>query len=140
MTLMYRPVNVNRMLVTWVSSRETILLPNLLLRTGLTTSEALSLYGVLSGMALPIVLFPSAITNSLSVLLLPMVSEADASNQENRIKRMVQKTFLYAFLLGILCTIFFLIFGHFMCEKLFHSSRAGDYIVQLSFFCQLLYI
>ena len=44
-----------------------------------TEAKALSLYGVLTGMALPCILFPSALTNSISVMLLPTVAELQAS-------------------------------------------------------------
>ena len=51
----------------------------------LTSGEALSTYGVLTGMALPLILFPSTITHSVSVMLLPAVAESKARNQKDRI-------------------------------------------------------
>ena len=43
---------------------------------GMTSSEALRLYGVLTGMALPCILFPSALTTSIGTVLMPAVSAA----------------------------------------------------------------
>ena len=70
------PLMGNRLILSCLQSLEAIFVPNKLVCFGMTNGEALSLYGVLTGMALPFILFPSAITNSLAVILLPTVSEA----------------------------------------------------------------
>ena len=54
-------------------------------------------------MALPFVLFPSAITNSLAVVLLPAVSEAQAQNQPDKIERTISMALRYSLYMGILC-------------------------------------
>ena len=72
------PLSLNRVIINFLQSIEAIFIPQQLLKYGCSTSQALSVYGVLTGMALPLILFPGAITNSICVLLLPMGSEADA--------------------------------------------------------------
>ncbi len=74
------PLMANRLTLSFLQSLEAIFVPNQLLLSGLSRVESVSIYGVLTGMALPFVLFPSAITNSLAVVLLPAVSEAQAQN------------------------------------------------------------
>lgn len=133
-------INLNRIIVNMFASIETIMLPHSLEKYGLTSSDALSLYGVLCGMVLPLLLFPNALTGSVSVILLPAVSEADEKNQTDRIRRMANKTFFFCFGLGIVCMIFFLLCGQFLGEMMFHSEIAGNYIVKLSFICPLLYL
>ena len=59
-----------------------------------TSSEALRLYGVLTGMALPCILFPSALTTSIGTVLMPAVSAAQASDDNRRIIRChIEKSF-----------------------------------------------
>ena len=53
----------------------------MLKRFGLSSSEALTSYGTLVGMAVPFIMFPTAVINSLAVLLLPTVSEAQATDK-----------------------------------------------------------
>lgn len=130
----------NRIIVNIFASAETVLLPQSLEKYGMSSSDALSLYGVLCGMVLPLLLFPNALTGSLSVMLLPAISEADEKKQTNRIRNIANKTFLFCFCLGIVCMLFFLIFGRFLGQIMFHSEIAGDYIVKLSFICPLLYL
>ena len=107
---------------------------------GYDNSTALGTYGVLTGMAMPLIFFPGAITNSICVLLLPIVSEADAADNTSTIKKAVYKSIRYGFLLGILFTGFFLCTGKFLGNLLYQSALAGSFIIVLSFLCPLMYI
>lgn len=70
------PLMGNRLVLNLLSSAEAIWIPSRLVLSGLTSREAFELYGVLTGMALPFIFFPSAITNSMAVILLPAVAGA----------------------------------------------------------------
>ena len=74
------PLMANRLIMNLLQSAEAIMIPNKLEQFGLTGSQAVSVYGVLTGMAMPFIMFPSAIVNSLAVVLLPTV--ADNRRQE----------------------------------------------------------
>ncbi|MGL5259989.1 MAG: oligosaccharide flippase family protein [Lachnospiraceae bacterium] len=134
------PLTINRIVINLLQSVEAIYIPNKLQSYGLATSEALIQYGVLTGMSLSLILFPSAFTNSASVLLLPYVSEAEANNNTQKIKRVIQNSIRLSIMLGVLCTFVFFFFGKLMGNILFHSELAGKYIVTLSFICPFLYI
>ena len=86
------PLIVNRVLINLLQSYETISLPTALRTYGYSSKAALSIYGVLTGMAMNLVLFPSTFTNSFSVLLLPAVSEAHSKNQFSKLKLTIRKT------------------------------------------------
>ena len=79
------PLTANRLLMHLLQSGESILIPAQLVIFGNTQNEALSIYGILMGMSLPLILFPSAITNSMAVMLLPEVSGAQADGDNARI-------------------------------------------------------
>lgn len=134
------PLSANRIVVNLLQSVEAIYIPTMLQVYGLTNSEALSIYGILSGMALPLILFPCALTNSVAVLLLPIISEAESSSNYEKIKKAMEKSLLYCSLFGIFCTIFFLLFGNYLGSLLFDSTSAGSFILTLSFICPFLYI
>lgn len=134
------PLSLNRIIINFLQSVEAIFIPNRLMSYGYDNATALSVYGVLTGMALPMVLFPSAITNSICVLLLPIVSEADSSENIGTIKKAVHKSIRYGFLLGIIFTVFFLCFGKFLGNLLYQNALAGSFIIVLSFLCPLMYI
>lgn len=66
-------------------------------------SQALSLYGVLTSMAMPFLFFPSAITNSMAVLLLPSAAEAQSRGNKERISSMLALSIRCSCYMGILC-------------------------------------
>lgn len=134
------PLSLNRTLINFLQSIEAIYIPQCLQLYGYDSSKALSVYGILTGMALPLILFPSAITNSISVLLLPIISEADSNGNQTAIKKAVRKSIQYCFLLGFLCTAAFLLFGRFAGMLLYKSELAGSFILTLSFICPFMYI
>lgn len=134
------PLSANRVIINFLASIEAVCIPNRLMAYGLSHTAALSIYGILTGMALPMILFPSAITNSICVLLLPVVSEADAGGSLRTIKKAVSKSIRYGLLLGMLCTAGFLLLGRPMGNYLFREAQAGTFIMALSFLCPLMYI
>lgn len=134
------PLSANHMILNLLQGMEATLIPNRLQASGLSNSAALSIYGVLTGMAIPLIMFPSALTNSASVLLLPIVSEKEATNQHNAIYNTIRHSIIFCFLLGFFCTAGFLIFGKLAGEILFDNSLAGSFIRVLSFICPFLYL
>lgn len=134
------PLSANRLVINLLQSVEAIYIPNRLMAYGMSNPKALGVYGVLTGMSLPLILFPSAITNSISVLLLPIVSEADANGNRIAVRRAILTSIRYCLLLGFLCTALFLLCGRLAGRILFHSELAGSFILILSFICPFMYI
>lgn len=134
------PLSLNRVIINFLQSVESIFIPNRLMVYGYDQTASLSVYGILTGMSMPLLFFPGAITNSVCVLLLPLVSEADAGGNKQAIKKAVHKSVLYGFLLGAVFTVFFLSGGKFLGNLLYQNELAGKFIMILSFLCPLMYI
>ncbi len=134
------PLTANRVVLNLFSGFENIMIPNRLRLFGYTGSEALSVYGILTGMSMSVIMFPSVITNSVSVLLLPTISEAQAAGNEALIRRTIQKTITSCLAWGLLCTAGFLITGGFLGNVLFGNALAGTFITTLGWICPFLYL
>lgn len=134
------PLTANRLCINFLQSAEAVLIPSMLKCHGLSTSAALSTYGILTGMSLPLVLFPSALTNSVSVMLLPTVAEAQSKKQTDSIRRAIETSIKYCLLLGAYCTGIFIYLGMDMGIILFHSEAAGKFIITLAWLCPFLYL
>lgn len=134
------PLTLNRVIVNLLQSYEAISIPTVLKEYGYSAKTSLSIYGVLTGMALSLVLFPSTFANSVSVLLLPTISEASSAQKYNQIQTTVRKSILLSLSMGFFCTLFFYISGDFCGILLFHSELAGKFIRLLSFLCPFLYL
>ena len=137
---MVLPLTINRLAVAFSTSLENLLIPQKLQLYGYSQAEALSVYGILSGMTLSIILFPCVLTNSLSVLLLPAISEAKGRANENQIRRTTKKAIRLGLLLGFAFTILFLFTGDMIGNKLFHNALAGRFICRLAWLCPLMYV
>lgn len=134
------PLTLNRVLLAASSSLENLLIPQKLQAFGYSPADALSIYGILTGMTMSVILFPGVLTNSFSVLLLPAISEAHGKNNESGISNAIKKAILYGLLLGFLFTALFLFFGDWIGNHLFHNALSGVFIRRLSWLCPLMYV
>lgn len=134
------PLIANRITLNLLQSVETISLPVKLHLYGYDTATALSVYGVLTGMAFPLLFFPNALTSAIAVILLPLISERSAQGDREGVQKLTVKTIHYCSLLGFSCLLIFLIFGEKLGLLLFHSPLAGFFIRALSFICPFLYL
>ena len=134
------PLSTNRLLINILHSIEAVLIPTMLRRSGLSTSDALSTYGTLVGMSVPFIMFPTAVINSLAVLLLPTVSEAQAMENSDMIGSTTAVSVKYSLIIGIVSTGIFLMFGKELGFVIFKSEEAGAYLLVLAWLCPLIYI
>ncbi len=134
------PLTLNRVLLTLLHSIEVVLIPTRLVLHGLNHAEALSIYGIFTGMALPLVMFPCTVTNSAAVMLLPSVAELQALGKKRQIRHMTAQISFCCLALGCGCGIFFFLFGRPLGAILFKSGTAGTYIRTMSFICPFLYL
>ena len=79
MLAMAMPITLSRILGSVIYALEPIIVTRALLHAGFTTSAATKAYGEYSGMAIPLLVFPTVFTYSLAVSLIPDVAEAIAT-------------------------------------------------------------
>ena len=72
------PLSASALVGNIISSAGSVLLPQRLMVAGLTYEQALSALGVISGMAMPLLLLPVALVSSVCTALLPAVTAAQA--------------------------------------------------------------
>ena len=134
------PLTGNRLSLTLLQSAEAVLIPVSLQTSGLSISESLSLYGILTGMSLSFLMFPNAVTSSLSAMLLPAISEEQSHGNEQRISLSIEYTILFGLLMGIFCMGIFLFFGNELGTVVFHEPLAGSFLCTLAWICPFLYL
>ncbi len=137
--IMAVPLTLNHVLMTLSHSLENLLLPQQLVAFGYTSDEALGHFGILTGMALSVIFFPSAITNSLSVLLLPRISETKAKGDMCVVLDTIKASVCCGVALGSLCTFVFLLSADWFGIYIFDNPLAGFYIRILSILCPFMY-
>lgn len=134
------PITANRFLTSGLSSFENILIPINLQKYGMTSHEALGLYGKFSGMALPLLLFPSMVTSSLATALVPAISEAVAMKDKALLQRTIGRAIQFSSLIGIGATSLFLSFSKEIAVTCYGMEDVGLLLKWLAFICPFLYL
>ena len=116
------------------------LIPRGLRAVGASWSAALASYGVIHGVVLPVVLFPSVFVSSFSGLLVPEIAEANARGHHRRVAhvsgRVVSVALLFSFgAAGLMCC-FSAEIGQLVCG----SREAGAYIRILAPLIPIMYV
>ena len=134
------PLTATRLSLTFLTSFENIMIPIRLVSFGLNKTQALSVYGIYSGMAVPMVFFPTVLSNSIAVMLLPSISKAKQEGRHKYIQQAILISFFLCMLLGFVFSFFFYFFGSFIGENVFHNEVAGIYIKTLGWLCPFLFL
>lgn len=122
------PVTGSSCLRSGLSMLENTLIPSGLQKHGFSSTRALEEYGVIQGMALPVLMFPSVFLSSFSTLMIPEMSEAKSENRVNGIAHMARKVLKATFLFIIPVTTIFLTFSDELGQLLYHRDDVGIYI------------
>lgn len=134
------PLTLNRIMLNLLQSTEAVLIPSKLRLFGLDSKGSLEVYGILIGMAMPFIFFPSALTSSISVLLLPNIAQADSGNNTLQLKKNSSFGIQTSLLVGVLFTGIFIFYGQQMGTIVFNNEMAGNFIVTLAWLCPFLYL
>lgn len=111
-----------------VNSAIAVLLPAMLIRTGLNESDALTLFGVVSGMAMPVLFIPSTIIGSLSLVLVPKLSEDFYRKHNARLYQNIARGLCVSALVALFLVPFFYALGRDLGLLSFSNALAGEII------------
>ncbi len=133
------PVALSSSLGSGLRTIENILIPSALRKFGSSHDAALSLYGMVRGMAIPILFFPAAFLSAFSSLMIPELSEALATKSEVRIRYLTARVIQLTLLLSILVTGIFLVFSNELGLVIYQSAEIGRIIQILAPLVVLMY-
>lgn len=119
---------------------EHILIPSRLKSRGDSSSEALSSYGTLHGMALPMILYPMTPLSSFSGLLVPEFAEKEAGGQEESMRRLASEAFSKTLIYAIAISVFLYLFSEELGYVIYDSYSAGAYIAVLAPVIPIMYL
>lgn len=119
---------------------EHLAIPWGLKRSGVSTQEALTAYGVLQGMALPVILFPYAVIGAFTGMLIPEITALHAVGDHERLRRLAGKALRTAGWFSLVSLVVFFCFADPLGQRLYHHAEAGVYIRRLAFLVPFMYI
>ncbi len=131
------PITAMRTSTSLLNSAVAVILPALLINAcGLNNSEAIALYGVVAGMAIPMLFIPSSFIGSIAVVVAPELSENYYRGKSAGVKYDIEKSVKAAiFIATILMPVLFVL-GKPISDLLYSNGLCGE-IVQRSAFLML---
>ena len=126
------PIAITSYIRSGLSSLKQFLIPIRLEMSGLTYSMAVSQYGLINGMVLPVLLYANVFFASFSSLLVPEFSRLLASKYYKRMKDVCNKIFKAASLFCICVTGIFFFFSNELSLAIYQSLEAAPMIKLLA--------
>ncbi len=134
------PVAITSYIRSGLSSFKQFLIPLSLEKSGISYSLALSNYGIINGMVMPVLLFCSVFINSFASLLVPEFSRLLAGKNYNRIKTVCEKIFKNAFLFSICIGSILWFFSSEISYMVYQDLSCANWIKLLSPLVFFMYI
>ena len=103
-------------------------------------STSLSQYGLLQGMAMPMLYFPSSLLSSFASLLIPKIAKERELDHRRAVAHITGKAVRLALAFGTFFAGVFFCFGDAWGQAFYHSSAAGAYLRVLAPLVPLIYL
>jgi len=132
------PLAMADVLKSGINTTENLMVPK---RLALHTAAAdpLALFGTVSGMVFPVLMFPACILFGLTELLIPELARCAASGSRRRISYLTQKSLRIALLYGLFFGGLEFLLADWLCTKLYDSTEAGQFLRLYALLIPMLY-
>lgn len=134
------PVAVTSYAKSGLSTVKNLLIPYSLRLGGVNAKIALEQYGILQGMAFPVIMFPQIVTGAMAGLLVPEITKSKVLGHKNNtayiISRALQVTGIYS--IGISAIVFG--FSDELCNMIYKNDAVAEYIKMMALLIPLLYV
>ncbi len=111
-----------------LSTLEHMLIPRGLRKNPASAETALATYGVLCGMVMPVIMFPTALLYSFTGLLIPEFAEADAKQNSVHIRYMISRALTFTLIFSMGCSAIMSMFAYELGVLIYDSAAAGEFI------------
>ena len=134
------PITVGRYLNSILRTAESLIVPKKLAESGMSAADSLSVFGVIKGMALPLIFFPASFLSALSTLLIPEMSEAAAKNQSYKVKSTVSRCINITLFTALPISVIFFYASKELGIIFYHDPSSGEMIKLLAPIIPLMYL
>lgn len=121
-------------------STENILIPAGLKKYGASAATSLSLYGMLKGMVIPILFFPSAFLTAFCTTLIPEIARANILKQKTHVHSIINTVLQFTLMLSIFATSLFINYADEIGIVLYHNDQIGSMLRCLAIIVPFMYV
>lgn len=122
------PVAITSYIRSGLSTVKQLIIPSSLQRSGMNSSNSLISYGIVNGMAMPIIMFPVILVNSFSGLLIPEFSRYYAQGKYKKIKSTSVLILTCTLIFSILVAICIFVFSDELSNLIYQKSEIAKYL------------
>lgn len=126
------PIAITSFIRSGLSTLKQILIPLSFEKGKLDCTKALSIYGEINGMAMPIIVFPNVIFSSISSLFVPEFAAYNAQNRQKAIKKVTSVILKISTSICILISIFLFLFANNLGQWIYKDATISNYIKLLA--------
>ena len=121
-----QPTMLSRLCLTGMRALESVLLPVCLRRSGLSAAAAVSQFGLMNGMAMPLMLIPGVATSALCMITTPAITRSEGSPQALRCT--MRRMFFPAVLIGLCAAGCLLVGADVICTHLYRAPAMAPLV------------
>lgn len=126
------PAMISSLSGSYLHMQEELLTVAGLKKHGFGQRDALSLYGTVSGMVIPLTMFPLTLLSSFLTLLVPEISRAAARNSKERLADLTQKVYKFASVVSFMLFAVYFSFSDSLGAAVYGNPGIGGYIAAFS--------
>lgn len=134
------PVAITSYIRSGLSTLKQLLIPFSLEKSSFSCDEALSQYGLINGMTMPILMFPCIIITSCAGLLIPEFARYNLKKDFKRMNQVTSFIFKFTSFFSICVIGIFLTFTEEICYFVYHNLEISNYLVLLCPLVILIYL
>lgn len=126
------PVAITSYIRSGLSTIKQLLIPLRLEKYGMSCDTAISRYGIINGMVMPLLLFPGLIINSVSSLLIPEFARYNTKKDYNRMNEVINATFSLSLIFSIFVVIIYIVFHKKLAVITYNNIEIANYLLLLA--------
>ncbi len=134
------PIMVTSMATSFLRMHEEVLIVDSLQRSGLSQRQALSTYGGIHGMVMPLVVFPLTLLSSCFTMLVPEISRAYTRQSAARLKTLVSKIYRFCTFFGFLVMCIMVTFASELSELVYNAPQIAEHLRIIALLCPLMFV
>ena len=134
------PVGAGALFRASLNTVYNILVPFGLRRSGASSERSLASYGIIQGMALPIILYPSALMGSLALQLVPEIASLHAQGKTGEITYIARRVLRIALLFSLTCAGVMFFFAEELSLAVFSQTDSAPFIRALAPLIPIMYL
>ena len=134
------PVAITSYIRSGLSTLKQVLIPFSLEKNSVSCEKALSQYGLINGMTMPILMFPCIIITSCASLLIPEFARYNLKKDYDRMNEVTSFIFKFTSFFSICIIGIFLTFTEEICYFVYHSLEIVPFLTMLCPLIILIYL